>query len=244
MHIDVLFSGMSGRTSRGFLGWSSCVLLRRDGCPAVLFDTAGFNERAVLLDELAKRGVRPEDIGTVIISHFHFDHAANYGMFKGADCYLHELEVQHILNAHARDLAVPSEMFPVLRSSGRLRVLSGGTGTVEGFRWVHTPGHTPGLISLFLEYAGERWVLASDAVKNQRELATGMAGMTEDAAASASSIETIKAYADVVVPGHDGLQRVERTNGEIRVHTMTQTRVDVTLDPSAPAESRTIALES
>jgi len=244
MRIDVLFGGLSGRTSRGFLGWSSCVLLRREGYAPVLFDTAGFNERAVLLGELSGRGIHPDDIGVVLLSHFHFDHAANYGLFKHADCYLHELEIRHILNENSQDAAVLREMYPDLRDSGRLRVLTGETGIVDGLRWVHTPGHTPGLFSLFLECEGERWVLASDAVKNQSELVTGIAAMTEDPSASTASIAKIKAYADVIVPGHDGLLRLARVNGEIRVHEAGRTRVDITVYPSGSSAERTFVLES
>ncbi|TBL79523.1 MBL fold metallo-hydrolase [Paenibacillus thalictri] len=270
MRIDILFGGLSGRSSRGFLGWSSCALIMREHMVPVLFDTAGFNERAVLLRELAQRGIRPEDIGAVLLSHFHFDHAANYGLFKNAFYYLHEREIGHINDAKSQDAAVLREMYPHLQGSGRLRVLSGESGEVEGLRWVHTPGHTPGLFSLFLEYAGERWVLASDAVKHQSELIDGIATMTLDPAASAASIAKIKAYADIIVPGHDGLLRLERSDGDggllqperandhdsllrpervgesgvTRIYAVGRTTVEVTVYTSDPHAAHTVVLES
>jgi glyoxylase-like metal-dependent hydrolase (beta-lactamase superfamily II) len=157
---------------------------------------------------------------------------------------MHELELRHVLDDRSRDLAVPREMFPALQDSGRLRVLSGEGGMVEGLRWVHTPGHTPGLISLFLQYGGERWVLASDAVKSRHELVTGIASMTEDYAASSASIAKIRQYADRVMPGHGGLLRLERVNGEVLVHTAATTGAEVTVYPSGdPRAARVISLE-
>lgn len=73
MDVVPLFSGFPAASDRGFLGWSSCVLLR--GRAPMLFDTAGYPERAVLLGRLAEHGVDPEQVGAVFLSHFHFDHA-------------------------------------------------------------------------------------------------------------------------------------------------------------------------
>lgn len=244
MRIDILFSGFPGKTNRGFLGWSSCILIRMKSQPPLLFDTAGFNERVVLLDKLGKLGVSPQEVGGVFLSHFHFDHVPNYGMFNNAVYYLHELEVHHIQNHHHNDLAVPYEMFPSLKNTGRLSVLSGSSGSVHGLNWVHTPGHTPGLYSLFLEYGGERWVLASDAVKNRTELVTGSSEMTYDSASSSASIRKIRNYADIVVPGHDDLLRVKRKGDEIEVQSVLKSGVEVIIQPADESLSKTVVLES
>lgn len=156
MRVDLLFQGFPGRSSRGFLGWSSSVLIRQEGKSPILFDTVGFNERGALLTRLQELGVNREDIGTVLLSHFHFDHAVNYPLFPNATFYLHEEEVTHIENNGEADLAVPAEMYPALRDSGRLSLLSGKSGVVEGLNWIHTPGHTPGLYSILLDYQGKK----------------------------------------------------------------------------------------
>ncbi|QQE74394.1 MBL fold metallo-hydrolase [Brevibacillus composti] len=217
MDITVLFDGFPGRSSRGFLGWSSCVLIRREGERPILFDTLGFNERYTLLERLNQAGVSPDEIGTVLLSHFHFDHAVNYPLFPNATFYLHEKEVAHIAENGKKDLAVPVEMFPALRDCGRLEILSGTSGIVEGLNWLHTPGHTPGLYSILVDYQGEKWAIVSDTIKNRQELSTGEVSMTWDDAKSKESIEAIKEWADIVVPGHDQLLRVHRSgkNAEI-----------------------------
>jgi glyoxylase-like metal-dependent hydrolase (beta-lactamase superfamily II) len=52
-------------------------------------------------------------------------------------------------------------------------------------------------------------VLAGDAVKNLAELASGTVGMSLDNEASARSIAKIRDLAEVVIPGHDRMLRVE-----------------------------------
>jgi glyoxylase-like metal-dependent hydrolase (beta-lactamase superfamily II) len=229
MRIDLLFQGFPGRSSRGFLGWSSCALIRIEGKAPILFDTVGFNERYVLLSKLKDLGVNKDDIGTVILSHFHFDHAVNYSLFPNANFYLHEKEVKHIEENGGRDLAIPTEMYPALLNSGRLSTLSGHSGLVEGIQWVHTPGHTPGSVSLFLDYEGERWVLASDTIKNITELITGEAGMTWDPECSKQSIREIGEWADIVVPGHDRKLEIRRQNRETFIHPVDESVVNVSI---------------
>lgn len=227
MEITLLFQGFPGRASRGFLGWSSCVLIRLEGKPPILFDTVGFNERFTLLSRLEECGVRREEIGTVLISHFHFDHAVNYPLFPNATFYLHEDEVAHIEENGELDLAVPVQMYPALRDSGRLVVLSGESGVVEGLPWRLTPGHTPGLYSLLLEYQGKKWALVSDTVKNILELSTGDVASTWDDEKSRESINFIKQWADIVVPGHDRVLEIRRTGDETKIYPLQESEIEI-----------------
>lgn len=227
MRIDVLFQGFPGISDRGFLGWSSCVLIRLNGKAPILFDTAGFNERRMLLDRLNRLGVNKEDIGTVFLSHFHFDHAVNYPLFQNAVFYLHEDEAKYVDTVGDKDLAVPAEMFPSLRDSGRLSILKGKSGVVEGFDWMHTPGHTPGLCSLFLNHEGKRWALASDAVKNISELITGEVAAAWCDNKSRESINAIKDWADIIVPGHDRMLQIQRNPVSIQVKPISNNDVEI-----------------
>lgn len=229
MEITLLFHGFPGRSNRGFLGWSSCVLIRQSGRQPMLFDTLGFNERYTLLSRLHTLGITREDIGSVFISHFHFDHAVNYSLFPNATFYMHAAEVQHIEQNGSKDLAVPVEMYPALRDSGRLTLLSGETGEVEGLQWLLTPGHTPGLCSLIAEYKGKKWALASDAVKNIEELRSEEAAMTWDDAQSKASLKAIKQIADVVIPGHDRILEIDRTGEKVQVKALTESVIEITV---------------
>ncbi|HHY68026.1 MAG TPA: MBL fold metallo-hydrolase [Alicyclobacillus sp.] len=221
--IEVLFQGFPGKTDRGFLGWSSCVLLR--GEHTGLFDTAGFAERQELVHRLKRRGLSPEHIDYVVLSHFHFDHAANVLLFSKATIYLHELELQHVRESGRIDYAVPWEMFETVSRTGRLQTLKGASGTLpEGLAWMHTPGHTPGSITLVVDSPRGRFALAADAIKNRDEARTGNVWMSVDPAASRESIARILDTADWVVPGHDGILRVNHVPNGREVHATERTR--------------------
>ena len=243
MEILPLFPGVPAKSDRGFLGWSSCVLLR--GERTYLLDTLGYNERYALLDALATHDVRPDDVAGVFLTHLHFDHAVNYRLFPRAELYLHEREVAYARAHHAEDLAVPIEALPDLEATGRLRLLSGESGRVDGLDWFLAPGHTAGLYALRLERDGTTTVLASDAVKNVGELRTGEAAMAWDHDASRRTIRHIASFADEIVPGHDRIVRVTRDGDGPRFHAVGRAEVRITLADEVAAARRawTIAIE-
>src|ERR1035438_560074 len=78
-HIEMLLSGFPGKSSRDYLGWSGCYLVITASGRRLLFDTAGYNERATVINSLAKLSVAPEDVDFVVLSHLHFDRAAKIG---------------------------------------------------------------------------------------------------------------------------------------------------------------------
>lgn len=120
-------------------------------------------------------GARPE---AIILTHGHFDHAGSaLELARGWDVpiYAHPLELPFLTGRSdypPQDPTIPgaisfiSRFFP---SSGydfgtRVRPIPAGGEVpgLPGWRWLHTPGHTPGHISLFRE--ADRVLLAGDAV--------------------------------------------------------------------------------
>jgi N-acyl homoserine lactone hydrolase len=230
----VLFEGFPGKSNRGFLGWSSAVLLnnRRFG----LFDTAGFGERIELINRLRAQNVQPQDIDFIILSHFHFDHVANISLFPHAKVYLHESEVRHILEDSSVDLVVPVELFHSLYESGRLVILRGEKGVVENYDWFRTPGHTPGCISISFQQNGETFVLAADAIKNLLEAQTGEVWMSTNPEMSRESIKKILDRADWILPGHDRLLHVRRTDHTTFIEAAGESKVDIAFAKDYPNE--------
>lgn len=230
VELSFLFTGFPGKSNRGFLGWSSSVLLETEGKQPMLFDTAGFNERYQLIEKLEEKSIKPENIGTVFLSHFHFDHAVNFGLFPNASFYLHEKEVHHIERCKENDfdLAVPYEMYQALKETNRLNILQGEGGVIEGVEWLHTPGHTPGLYSLLIQKKGKTWALTSDAVKNRGELESEHVAMSLDDQASTNSIKKIKAQANIVIPGHDApLELMREENGSVTIKQLGNPKVTI-----------------
>lgn len=239
---DILFEGFPGKSERGFLGWSTAVLMKQGSLG--LFDTAGMNERIELITRLRSRQVQLEDISFVILSHFHFDHASNFSLFPNATVYLHELEVRHVLENPTKDLAIPIELFHSLRESDRLEILRGEHGSVEGYRWFHTPGHTLGSISLSVQHRSSTWVFAADALKNIVEAKTGEVWMTTDPIASTKSISKIVNEADWIVPGHDRLLRIDHATDPPGIEAIGKGSIKIEMPAGYPVAITAIAANS
>ena len=82
--IDVMVIGYPGKTvCHGGLGWSTIVLLRGHGRVAMI-DTGGMGVRRHLIDKLKERGLQPEDVTDLLLSHAHYDHILNWTTFQHA----------------------------------------------------------------------------------------------------------------------------------------------------------------
>lgn len=199
---QALLMGFPATTSRGYLGWSTVALFRRAG-KTVLLDTGGPGDRPGLLAALKTHGLEPADVDTVVLSHLHFDHALNLELFREADVYVHKAELDYAKEYGLKDLALCQWATSEISQHPRLIIVEGEPELFDGVRVMYTPGHTMGCISLAMEVAGETWILAQDAVKNRRELATGSVEMAVDRDAASKSLLRIRDLAHVVMPGHD-----------------------------------------
>ena len=114
----------------------------------------------VLLDSLAEAGFTHEDIGVVVLSHLHFDHAGGLLaaweqgapprlLFPNASFVVGREHWQRARDPHPRDRAsfIP-ELPGLLEASGRLELVDGDWSQALGrnVRFHHSDGHTPGLM--------------------------------------------------------------------------------------------------
>lgn len=231
---DVLIQGFPGRTPRGYLGWSTTVLLQTSEGHA-LFDTGASGDRPGLLEALAKRGIERKDIRTVILSHLHFDHVANVECFPEAEIVLHETELDYFQENRDADLALPVFQIESLLRSRKLTFVAGELDVLPGIRMIHTPGHTGGHCSLVLPVDDDCVVLAQDAVKHRGEIKTLSSAGAFDPALASATIRRIAAMADIIVPGHDATLRIDA--GSVREAGRLIEEISVTLD------GRRVALE-
>jgi len=83
-NVDIIVSGYPGKSvCHGGLGWSTIALLR-NGKRTALIDVGTFAHRSLLIEGLAARGLKPDDVTDVLLTHAHHDHAINWVLFAKA----------------------------------------------------------------------------------------------------------------------------------------------------------------
>jgi glyoxylase-like metal-dependent hydrolase (beta-lactamase superfamily II) len=103
---------------------------------------------------LRKRGIEPQTT-KVILTHTHFDHVQALIEFVQREVYVHKIELE------APYTAIEKGVLDMVRTIE----LDGEEGEIEeGVRWILTPGHSPGLISLLVDTDDGLVVIASDCV--------------------------------------------------------------------------------
>jgi glyoxylase-like metal-dependent hydrolase (beta-lactamase superfamily II) len=126
-----------------------------------------------LLDNLARLGVRPEDIDIVVNTHLHIDHVgwncserdgSFVPTFPKAEYWIARTEWEYWT-----DPAIVAEEGPHLKTdvlplanSPQLRLVDGEAAVTPELSLLPTPGHTPGHSSLVVASAGERAIILGD----------------------------------------------------------------------------------
>ena len=158
-----------------------CYLVRSQG-RTILIDT-GYGEGPIesiggrqgeLMDDLAAKGVTPEEVDTVFISHLHSDHVGWNVMeqdgrlvpaFPNARYIAHQADLDHFRRP---DIQAASS-FPFMDrcvesivNLGLFDMLTEDTNLTSEVKALHTPGHTPGHMSILVSSQGEEALIQGD----------------------------------------------------------------------------------
>ncbi|MDR1243484.1 MAG: MBL fold metallo-hydrolase [Deltaproteobacteria bacterium] len=239
MKMHVVVQGFPGRSVNGSLSWSSVAYIET-GKHKILFDTGGPSKRSSLKKRLADIAVDPESITMLVFSHFHDDHIRNYDYFPNAEILFHAVEEDWARELPISDFAFPEAYYPIIHKTGRVSLVSRDEEIAPGVNAMLVPGHTPGSMALILrDPAMPVTALTGDAVKNMAELATGAVSHSKNAAISAASIRKVRDAADVVLPGHDRLLKVEKD----RIVALTEARDGVIVPPDVMEPGKEVLLD-
>lgn len=146
--------------------------------------------------QLAEIGLRPQSIGTVILSHGHFDHVGNAHLFANATWHLQLLEHAAMFGPDPGSHGYQPHLYESLQRArvvlhdGDVDLFGDGSVTI-----VSTPGHTPGHCSLLVRLRKTGPVLLSADVAHFRENmdARRVPPMNDDAGKSRASMEKVSA---------------------------------------------------
>lgn len=147
---------------------------------------AGHRGPTQLEDALAEAGYRPGEIGWVLNTHLHFDHAGGNTWIEPADggpagppqlafpeaTYIvqaGDLSFARRANERTRASYLPPNYEPVA-SAGRLRTIEGDQELFPGVSVRLIPGHVPFLQGVLLESQGERLFYLADLVPTRHHL--------------------------------------------------------------------------
>lgn len=199
---EILVEGNNIRLDGGFLGLSSIVLVEANETK-ILIDTGHHVTRMMLMKALDKRGLSPDEIDIVFLTHLHFDHANNIDLFTKSKILVSRTEWEYASSPHAKDHFIPSHIQYVLKRLN-LEIYDGEPEIATGVKAIATPGHTPGHMSVLLTSSElGTVVIAGDAIKYPKETLTRSCDLAFDTIEIGSeSIAKIMKMADCIVPGH------------------------------------------
>jgi glyoxylase-like metal-dependent hydrolase (beta-lactamase superfamily II) len=140
----------------------------------------GIDEPPRLLDELARRGVRPDEVTLVVNTHLHFDHAGGntyrqgdtiVAAFSRASYVFQRLEWVDANTPNERTRgSYFSDDFAPLEVAGKLELIDESVEILPGIRLDRIPGHTRGTQTVRVSDAGETLFFSSDFMPDRHHL--------------------------------------------------------------------------
>jgi glyoxylase-like metal-dependent hydrolase (beta-lactamase superfamily II) len=191
----------SGMKSTGL--WGANMFLMLDNS-VTLVDTGLRGRAANILNEVRRLGYKPSDVAHIILTHHHSDHTGSLAELKnvtGAKVMAHPADAPYIdgtlpqpgparpkwlskMLSPCKNIwaTTPAEVDRLLNDGEELPLLG-------GIRILHTPGHTPGSICLFIPQ--EKLVIVGDLLTHTLRLSMPPGLFTVDTNQEVNSIKRL-----------------------------------------------------
>ncbi len=184
----------------------------------VMIDAGAGRSSRILERNIRDEGLDPKAITTLILTHCHIDHIGSAPYFRdsfGCRILIHDLDADAVEKGDPVRTAANwyETTFPPTRIDRRLQgdqeVLTFGKGELH---CLHTPGHTPGSIVVYLDRDGERILFGQDI---HGPFMSSFGSNIEHWKASMQRLLGLRA--DILCEGHFGIFRpAERVEQYIR----------------------------
>jgi len=161
--------------------------------------------------QLAKHGLAPEEIGTLIITHAHFDPLSpTVEEYKNARIFIQAKEMSYATNPPHPGMVAFNMKRAVEKIAGelsdRVTLVEGEAEILPGIRVFWTGGHTPGHQSVAVDTASGKAVLTGDVVFTYRNIEEDIpVGLNTSVEECYLAMRRIREEADIILPGHDPL---------------------------------------
>jgi glyoxylase-like metal-dependent hydrolase (beta-lactamase superfamily II) len=183
----------------------SCYLIKH-GNDYMVWD-AGFGKSAgatapkeTIPEQLAKIGLKPDNVKYIGISHYHGDHIGQADLFAGSTLLIGKGDWEALtIPAKASPMANPAVFAPWIKGGSKVEPVSGDKDVFDDGTVVmlDMPGHTPGHHSLLVKLKEKGYVLLSGDVAHFRENydTNGVPTFNTDRAATLASLDRFKKIA-------------------------------------------------
>lgn len=168
---------------------------------------------AALLAALEREGIAPSAVRRIVITHGDGDHILGVAALReraGAEVVAHEAERAYLEGSGVPDFSMPKRLM-IAMGSRRLvrphvdRWVRGGE-TLDGIEVIHTPGHTPGHISLRIGdalVAGDAFSTSADRFREVPRIMTSDVRRSRDSIRLLAALGAARAFSGHRPPSDD-----------------------------------------
>ena len=190
----------------------------RDGCvylinlgELILIDTGAGWSVENIIGNIKRLGFDPKNLAKILLTHCHIDHIGGVPEIKkrfGAKIYIHRLDAPPLENgdpvltaAKWYQTSFPPTPVDVKLNSPEETLMIGGQKII----CLHTPGHTPGSICIYLDKDGKRILFGQDL---HGPLLEEFGSNIEDYGRSTKKLLALDA--DILCEGHFGIYKTKK----------------------------------
>ena len=170
-----------------------------------------------MVDSLARYGVDPDEIDTVIFTHLHWDHIENADLFTKAQFYCQRDEISWAISSpHWEGAYQRDSSSHLVKVSSRLKALPGSCVLTDGLSLIKLGGHTPGSQAVMVETDAGKVAICGDNVFLYENIHDNIpVGLYHSLRECESCLYLLRSQSDIILPSHD-LQVIDRYAREVK----------------------------